>query len=145
VSSPLIELERLFEPETVVIDGKRHEPVPGERRLLLAVLESAIRAALEPAESKLAIRERREARAWIMATRPRMGYGGLSFELCCTVNEIDPEWLRGGLCGNKLWQREDCRRDRIRLSRQHGLNHRIQVIRREAARAQRSRPPNGQA
>ena len=67
-----------------------------ERRLLLAVLDDAIRCYIEYQDGGKVCRKRTlfdEAEAWIFSQRPAI----LSFDYVCGELGINPEWLRQGL------------------------------------------------
>jgi len=65
-----------------------------EHHLMRAVLEHAIRAAQNESKGSRALRERREAVAWIMdQDRSRL----FSFENICETLDINARWLRAKL------------------------------------------------
>lgn len=74
-------------------DARRAEWMTGEKRLLLAVLEDAVRCYIEYGENGKVCRKKKlfdEAERWIQGE----GDSDLSFEYVCGELGIDHDWLR---------------------------------------------------
>jgi len=94
-------LVNLIEPDVVLpsqfLAGRSRETrCPGERRLMAAVLEDAIRVYQQEAGSRNRRRQRlfRETEEWIESTDKSWPF---SFERVCEVLRLDPDYLRRGL------------------------------------------------
>ena len=93
----------VFEPDTLLasqyFDRVRHRAVDGERRLLAAVLEDAVRIYLKRAGGAGEQDELfRETEAWIEERGADRLY---AFESVCAVLDLDADYLRRGLRARK--------------------------------------------
>ena len=110
-------LPGLFEPDTLLPiqyfeTMRRKHLLEGEKRLVLRVLEDAVKCFMKCIDSPTSKGQRlfRDAEKWITLEDKKWGF---SFENVCEMLDVDPEYLRRGLRDWKIRKLEATERGPI--------------------------------
>jgi len=113
-------LSGLFVPDTLLPIQyfeamRRKHLLPGEKRLVLSVLEDAVECFMKYLDSSTKKGQRlfRDAEVWITLEDKKWMF---SFDNVCETLDIDPDYLRRGLREWKMRQLEAIERARIGLA-----------------------------